>query len=174
MEDRVIVKNTFGGTFRKVLGKCFKLILAAFPFVMFLLLLISTADSIELIVALIGIAVFGGYLLFYIIKMLAGKTIAIISNEGLAICELDLAVVKWENIRTINKELTWIGALWDLTAFFAEMYDSLTIITITYIKSEAGEEATVSFHARTSNFTHSQILKEIKKYQDKLQRSDQK
>ena len=46
-------------------------------------------------------------------------------------------------------------------------YDFLTMITIKYVDSETGEEATVSFNTRTANFTHSQILEIIKKFQNK-------
>jgi hypothetical protein len=166
VEDKVIVKNTLGGTFKKVFWKCIKLIIASFFLVVFFPMLISPADDYEFVIVLTGTILSGGYLLFHIIRMLIGKTIAIISDEGIAVWKLDLTVIKWENISTIEKELTWIGFFYDFNWFFTDKFDSLTMITIKYKDSETGEEATVSFNTRTANFTHSQILKIIKKFQN--------
>ena len=170
MKDKVIVKNTLGGTFKKVFWKCIKLILASFFFVVFLTVLLSPVDSFVFVLSFIATMVLGGYLLFYVIKVLIGKTIAILSDEGIEV--LDLAVIKWENISNIDIEPTRIGFLFGFIMLLTDSwgpgeYDFLTMITIKYIDSETGEEATVSFNTRTANFTHSQILEIIKKFQNK-------
>jgi len=167
VEDKVIVKNTFGGTFRKVFWKCIKLVLVSPLLAIFLYVLIAHTNSVELVIGLAGTVIFGGYLLFYIIKMLNGKTIAIISNEGIAVESLDLTVIKWENIRSVKKGETLLGTLLAFTGNLLDMLDFFGIIIITYVNSETGEEATVSFNTPSGNFTHSQTIKIIKKFHDK-------
>jgi len=96
---------------------------------------------------------FGGYLCYWGIGFAQGRAIAIISNEGIALRQLNFKVIPWESIDSFGETTRF-----QLTGQGSSTRQGLQIVGIRYASTETAHERTATINHHFTNYSLDEIL----------------
>jgi len=149
-KDKIIVKNSLrsDSTGEVSVGKVIGLFALSFGLVLSVVLVIM--GNWAMIVGVLVCGVFFGYFMVCIIR---GRVIAVISDEGLALATISFKVISWENIRGYMRRRGRRGR-------------SSNSVDVRFIDT-IGNTQEVSFDVSFANYTVEEVIAIMDKFSDR-------
>ena len=119
----------------------------------------GTLDVAGVVLVLFLIIFFGGYLCYWVIGFARGRVVAIISNEGIALRQLNFKVIPWEDTSSFGGVTRF-----QHTGQGSSTRQGLRIVGIWYTNTETRSEhkATITHHF--TNYSLEEIIEILWKF----------
>ena len=153
--NKVVIKNSLRGGFRKTLWRIFIVLGIAALVVIGILMILNPngfGDVFWGVVLIIG-GGFGGY--FIVESMINGTVIATISDKGIDVT--DKAFIPWEHVKSFKKEIDGI-----VTQAISGPGSSIDIVY--YENGDVEKLRSVSFDSEYSPYTNEGIVKILEEF----------